>query len=450
MQSVRQQHQPPSDTVLDHALSAVLGAIWIDCERQERTSSYIRSTILEVLRTIDAIVDQHSATADCVTGVDGTPDLQRDTISDAPGRQFEMTELDRVDDVDTFTREWFQQELNDFSPDLVLHENLPPESQSFVSQPDCAVSLHDHLVDDIEMSGNWSLAFEGAGAEPHTDRPRYERQDRRPLNAPTEQTPPWILHDVSSHTTLPVKRAKRKRIQDENEKSGCAYQKMLQAEQNKLMRYSQVDQQRLSRFLKHPVLDKQEIRGSVLVRFLYLTIGSWETIVDFQDLIQIYRNNASVYRVSNVLSRDAAVVYNEICRLDKEEALCVLLRRYYIIKLCEEGQLYNDHHSHIIVETPKTVDAGRVAKPGNPIFALDSSLTERLLLKIMPDTDPKSADYQKARVKVKRLRKLAGHLRHLVKRYGVGILCLLPSGPSFRQMSVTDNMCVNLEIILHR
>lgn len=106
--------------------------------------------------------------------------------------------------------------------------------------------------------------------------------------------------------------------------------------------------------------------------------------------------------------------------MEKEEALCVLPRRYHTINLCDEEQLYNDRHSPIIVETSVTVGGFRVTKPGNPIFALDPRLTERLLSKIMLDTDPESDDSKKARSKVKRPRKLAGRPHLLVKRYVFG------------------------------
>ena len=59
-QSVRQQHQPPSDTILDNALSAILGAVWLDCESQGKTASETRCTTSKVMRTIYAVLEKPS------------------------------------------------------------------------------------------------------------------------------------------------------------------------------------------------------------------------------------------------------------------------------------------------------------------------------------------------------------------------------------------------------
>lgn len=454
MQSVRQQHQRPSDTVLDHAFSAVLGAIWLDCERQEYKVPHIRSTILEVLGVIDAIVDQNPVTEKKNPGDDNPPPPQGNMVTDPPGwKDPETAESDQgyPDDIDHFTREWFAYELNCCRFDSNLYESPSLNLQPSDSQNDCTVSLGSHLAKDVDTSilasSNNASALEESVVEPTFDGLQYGRQVSVPSDAERDDRAFSTPQNTPSLAEMTVRGEKRKRSQDEHERSNYVYQKMLQAEQQKLMRYSQVDQESLTRFLKHPILDKLDGRGSV-ARFLYLTIGSWETIIDFKGLIEVSRGDASACRPTSTLLCNAAAKYNEICRLENEEALCLLLKRYHIISLCEEEQLYNDHHSHIIMETPSTVNEGRVTKPGNPVFALESSLTERLLLRIMPDTDPRSADFQKARVKVKRLRKLAGRLRHLVKHYGVGILCLLPSGPSFKEMSLTDNMCVKIGTML--
>ncbi|KAJ8113218.1 hypothetical protein OPT61_g4597 [Boeremia exigua] len=446
MQSVRQHQQPPSDTVLDHAFSAVIGAMWLDCERQEQKVPHIRSTILKVLRIIDALVEQHSVTTDATEG-ERSLDRQCDLISDPHGLHPGVSHLDQgePDDVENFTREWFAQELEGFPFESIAHPKFSLDPQPFFSQGNLAVSLDSHLVHDIDTSNLASSGkhstCEGISLDTSADELQYERQSSRPSGAEREHSSFPTAQKTLSITNTSVKRSKRKRHQEENEKASCSYQNMLQAERQKLMQYSQVERESLNQFLEHSALDKLDRKGSVVARFLYLTIGSWETIIDYKCLIQLSQGDASICRPIDLFSCNPAAMYNEICRLEKKEASCVLLRRYHILSLCEEEQLHNDDYSHIIVETPSTIDEGRLARPGNPVFARESGLTERLLLKIMPDTDPRSPDFQKARGKIKRLRKLAGRLRLLVKRYGVGILCLLPSGTSFKDMSLTDNKC---------
>jgi hypothetical protein len=80
------------------------------------------------------------------------------------------------------------------------------------------------------------------------------------------------------------------------------------------------------------------------------------------------------------------------------------------------------------------------SKCREPQFALDAKLTDELLRKIMPDTQDGSSEFEKSRRKVKQLRKLARYLHVMVDSYGFGILALLPSGPSFGELSLTDPM----------
>lgn len=432
--------------MLDHGLSALLGAIWLDCERQGNKISQIRSTILEVLRTIDAIVDEQSSTAGCLTGSDKSPTHQCDPITDTPRDHSLTTDLTHggVDDVEVFIREWFEQELGYFSFEMMPHQDTPLELQPFPGQDESMAFLDSRHVNDGNALDpalrNNHPALKSTDVEHCADGLRYEGQGNGHPDAQREQSHLSTLQHIPSDAVRTIEGPKRKRSQGGEANFDSLYHKMLQAELRKLACVSEVDQESLIRFLQHPVLEKLERKASILARFLYLAIGSWETIVDFKDLLHLARSDSSVCRQASFLSSNAAAMYGEICRLEKEEALCVLLRRYYIINLCHEEQVYNDRHSHVIMETPDTVGGFRVAKPGNPVFALDSTLTERLLSKIMPDTDPESNEFKRARNKVKRLRKLAEYLHVLVKRYGFGILGLLPSGASFEQMPLTDSM----------
>lgn len=48
-QSTRQRDLSPSITVLDRALSALFGAVWLDCENQGKSVNEARSTISKAL-----------------------------------------------------------------------------------------------------------------------------------------------------------------------------------------------------------------------------------------------------------------------------------------------------------------------------------------------------------------------------------------------------------------
>lgn len=110
------------------------------------------------------------------------------------------------------------------------------------------------------------------------------------------------------------------------------------------------------------------------------------------------------------------------------------------MNLCGDEQKSSCGYSQMIVETPRSIGAAERANAGNPKFALDAKLTNELSQKIMPNTQDGSSEFEKARRKVKQLRKLARYLHILVDSYGFGVLALLPSGPSFGELSLTDNM----------
>jgi dsRNA-specific ribonuclease len=57
-QSIRQGDLSPSTAVLDHALSALFGAVWLDCENQGKSANETRNTISKVLHHINASVNE--------------------------------------------------------------------------------------------------------------------------------------------------------------------------------------------------------------------------------------------------------------------------------------------------------------------------------------------------------------------------------------------------------
>jgi hypothetical protein len=57
-QSVRQGDLSPSTAVLDHALSALFGAVWLDCENQGKSANETRNTISKVLHHMNASVNE--------------------------------------------------------------------------------------------------------------------------------------------------------------------------------------------------------------------------------------------------------------------------------------------------------------------------------------------------------------------------------------------------------
>jgi hypothetical protein len=141
-----------------------------------------------------------------------------------------------------------------------------------------------------------------------------------------------------------------------------------------------------------------------------------------------------------VLNMSVTQRFREICRLDSEEAICVLSKRYHMVKLCENEEDTFLQNNRLIVETPETFGTGRRAQIGSPVVLREAALTDALLSKVRPDLTSDTAEFQNFRRKIKRLRRLAKILRLLTDTYGFGILALLPSGQTYSVSPLTDNM----------
>ena len=430
-QSVRQQHQPPSDTILDNALSAILGAVWLDCESQGKTALETRCTTWEVMRTIDMVLEKPSLIAS----------HSPSTVGGDPVPQIRIAGSTLTQD----WYDWFDPESSDMSHEQTFCEYLIPEQQELYFEPestsmsglslagDCSVPVIASNIQQYSMCVESNLPLE-------KDQTRFisHNSNRRGEAGTTSCSSESASTDGSAD--LPTMHPKRKRVQSSQNKNDSTYRSMLGLEKDKLNPFTHDERTRLARFLESPLFSKQDHKFSTSHQFLYLAIGSRLAIEDYKGLLRLARSVSGVGQPSRALSWSAAETYKRICCLEKEEALHVLRRRYHTMQLCGNENRTCLGYSQMIVETPRTVCAAGRANAGNPRFALDAKLTDELLRKIMPDTQDDSSEFEKARRKVKQLRKLARYLHVMVDSYGFGILALLPSGPSFGELSLTDSM----------
>jgi hypothetical protein len=91
------------------------------------------------------------------------------------------------------------------------------------------------------------------------------------------------------------------------------------------------------------------------------------------------------------------------------------------------------------METPETFGFGNT-QIGNPQVRRDATKIKFLISKIVPGVEDTSKAYSTVYSKVKRFRQLGKRLQILTEHFGIGILVLLPSGPSFLGFSLTDPM----------
>jgi hypothetical protein len=444
-QSTRQVNQRPSDTVLDNALSAILGAIWLDCEGKEQTTAMTRGTIWGVLRRIDVALISPLSPPACERETLPPPFQSPETIDYQPEIHTGDPDLllgQEADPMEIFVERWFDQELGGISNIFPAYERVVPEPQAWPSQAGNTL-VHKGFVwnDPIPTALTSSTDHQRAGTN-------SDFQFQNSLTQCAGQNADWEglssaeVRNSNNSPDVLTTRAKRKRSQSKKEKTDSTYQDMLVSERQKLNHLSQDERQRLSRFLEHPRPNALVEKKSNVLHFLWLAIGSWQTISNFRNQLQLARNATYVCEKSNSSIWGAAETYAEICRLDNEESLTVLLRRYHAIKLCEEESTSDGLQGYIMVETPNTIVAGGRSTPGNPGLIRKACRTDELVFKILPNVQRGSKDFKKARTRVKQLRKLATHLSVLVNSYGLGILALLPSGASFGELSLTDNMYV--------
>lgn len=347
--------------------------------------------------------------------------------------------------METFTQDWFDRAFGGLPCGLLPNEGIvlkpqglpiqaPVEAESTLLPEGCDADVLTELAMTSSTQDLTVWARSGANFNGVSNMSHYSISGRPIFHSPR------TLRIVDSNATAPVTCPKRKRTQDSKERADSTYCSMLHSEQQKLECVSQDEKEVLVKHLEHPEISKLEEKSSNRLHFLYLAIGSWHTICDFRDQLRLARSNPSVHRQLCVSKWSAAETYTEICRLERVEALSILLRRYHTLVLCENEQECPNRCSPMVVETPHTIGVAGRSNAGNPISAQDASLTNQLLYKIMPGAQPGTNGFETARRRVKRLRKLAKYLRILVHSYGFGVLALLPSGPSFGEVSLTDNM----------
>lgn len=244
---------------------------------------------------------------------------------------------------------------------------------------------------------------------------------------------------------------KRKQVHSDDGVYGDnpAYCNLLHTERQKLAALPVSDRATADKYLAYPQVDKISHSPTQVMqlRSLFLGIGSCGALLDFEELFRVARQKKAIQPQYGRPILNIAEMFNEICLLESEEALCVLTRRYHVIKFCSTAREVFHQNNCMVMETSSTFTAGHRVRRGNPNVLREAAITTALATQIQPLWETESKDFKKLCFKVKRLRKLARNLQMLTDIYGFGILALLPSGPSHQDLSVTDTMsvpCVDL------
>lgn len=390
------------------------------------------------------LIAEHSAPV-FLTGL-----VTHETPRDNLGSDLDMTEASA--DVETY------ENFSVFSPLLILeeHDELVPEQSSpqrclLEQQPFPeydTVSSFSQNHDQGSIVGSSLAVTQDVGAQAVLLIEREAAIEPTTLRAADSSvyitaTLKRALPDRESGESVRVQHTgslqrKIKRAQTERDKAHAALEPLLDAERQKIGAYPQPKHNELLRYLEYP--NTTQLKDSCyLFRFLYLAIGSWDTLADFSSQLQSAKEAQRSPGSSPPFPLTVFMAFDMMCRLDDQKTICILLKRYYAIKLLDGLQSSQPCES-MQVETPETFGFGSTRQRGNPQVRQEAAEIKFLTSKIAPDLQPTSEKYSSVYGKVKRFRQLEKRLQILTKSFGIGILALLPSGPSFHGFSLTDGM----------
>lgn len=460
VRSTRQTGQELSVEVLNFALNAVIGAVWLDCQDQNRTINDLCNTVSRILGRIDSFLDSPTAVscdqnvspiAENSAPVFPTGQVTHETPGVNLGSDSDMTDasasLETYEDFSVFPLLSVSEEHND-----LMTEHLSPQWFFLEQQPlpeyDAADSLSQNH-DQGSITGSLSAGTQDVGAQAVFSIERGAVIEPMTVNTadssiPVATTSKRALAGQESGGSLGAQRTgslqrKNKRAQTEGDKVHATLESLLDAERQKIGAYSQPERTWLLRYLEYP--QTTQLKSSFhLFKFLYLAIGSWDTLADFASQVQSVGETRRSLSLPSPFCSAASIAFNMMCQLDKERSTCILLKRYYAVQFLEDGQQSSQPRERMQVETPQTFGLGNTSQRGNPQVRQEAAEIRFLTAKVVPDLEDTSREYLVVYDKVKRFRQLGKRLQVLTKPFGIGVLALLPSGPSFPGFSLTDRM----------
>lgn len=453
--SIRQQHDRLSPTVLSNALTAVIAAIWLDLGGVNEGASNACEQIFCILRRInDAVMDKMPTVEERSSMA-----LEMDDGS-MPGEMSDSTTPNRnPDQLDaSMTRSSNENQHGSLAcsyPCLLLSHDVEPEldASSLVEAERMSYpSEHWNITNIIEAHAqNTHVAHVGQctnvnsldGSElPVLHAVGARLEQRTPIgNGGIARSHPRPL-DTSeiSRTTIQTRNEKHSRTRRGRQSNNSLHQRLVDEELEKLNGFPGSRRGDLEALLDHPGIAELSINSSHVgqLHLLYLAIGSCQSLIQFKESLRVARTKPYTSVYTNGPSLLPVERFKEICLHDDQEALSVLVRRYHVVKLFETELENLRQDNGMIVETPYNFRTSHIPQAGNPAMIQEAALTDRLLDKVAPDLMTGTTEFRKAREKLKQMRRLAKKLQMLTKRYGLGVLALLPCGPSYSDFTITD------------
>lgn len=452
--SSRQQHEKPSSTVLANALCAIIGAVWLDLLRQNESAFNITEQISRILHRIGTVITGTTAggapmTDESNPGVlEDNDGVQGGTHSEERGFTTSNESFDPdIDLPDIFTHQGSIQDQNDalqsIHPTNTRFENIQP-ALTLPSFDQFQGTVYEQNVDMVSFDSIEVGNLRDGTRPPNTTEAIGNPGPRLQPESQIASTNQQIIPDMTKQANTTEASGKEKHSQG-NEKM---FRIVLL--HNTLI-YEELE--KVNSLPAHlcgdlaPLLDHHQIAQLstdepqvLLLRLLYFTIGSCQSLLGFKDTLRIAREMPDYSIFASRRNLSDMERFDQICRLDKTEALCVLLKRCHIAILFEKEREYLLQNDSIVIETPLTIREGHRAEMGNPVAKHEAALTDMMLYKFKPELKKGTDEFKKYRGQVSRLRQLAKRLRILTSKFGFGILALLPSEPACPEFKLTDSM----------
>ncbi|TEY46891.1 hypothetical protein BOTCAL_0311g00060 [Botryotinia calthae] len=163
------------------------------------------------------------------------------------------------------------------------------------------------------------------------------------------------------------------------------------------------------------------------LKMLYFTIGSGESLVSLRSLLKIRRRLIAGKQPAATKSLTIVERMEKVELLNTKIAYNVFERRYHIYHLYTESRALNHKTSDGFVNTTtQSILTHNASRMGNPLNLDENQVTQKMLHLLHPNLVPGSTEYKKKLRSIGRIRKLGERFEILVRKFGYGIIGLLP------------------------
>ncbi|XTI88220.1 hypothetical protein V2W45_1237018 [Cenococcum geophilum] len=181
-------------------------------------------------------------------------------------------------------------------------------------------------------------------------------------------------------------------------------------------------------------------RHSWTLRVFFFAVASSHSMLTLRDILRACRDRTTGDLSEPMQGLSTAKRLEFIEHLEGNLAYFSLLRRCHILKLFMDNfDPSRQAEGGFIVQTQQSISNTGRKKSGNPSHVAHSEMTKSMIQEIYPELQPNTPGYQTKYRSVSELRKLGKRLHFLTTTFGYGILGLLPSTTG-SDLCISDSM----------